>query len=503
MKNNCLTLLFLCFCFSLSAQLTYEKKIEFESKDGYSGEVIRDFGENGFMLMSDADKIVDNQQERKYDFYDSDMNLVNSKSIREEKKYRFSNAFNTDRHHFLFLESKTEYILYTIDVATQEISKVRGTLEKKLRLSTMIVVDDVAIFKARRKKEPAIFTINWSTGTSKLTPIKFSGVSNSKISFMGFQILKEAEEVLMFFRLYKDKTSNEINMIRLNNQGIKKDIFTLKESASKHYVSITASSVGEDTYVFTGTYSSKGSVTSEGLFFCEANKTKTKFIKFYNYTKIENFLSYLPKKTQDRIAKKKKKKSKKGKELKLNYLLAIHPVMNSKAGGYLLLAEAFYPTYRTETYTTYSNGKMTTQTRQVFDGYQYTHCTLASFNEKGEILWNKVFPLTPNFKPYYVARFVEITKNEGEELGLKFVSNMQIQSKSFDYDGTLLSDKSSETVKFQTDNENDKSLWTSTRFNYWYDKYFIAYGTQKIKNTEDKGVKRKRTIFFVTKIGYE
>lgn len=42
-----------------------------------------------------------------------------------------------------------------------------------------------------------------------------------------------------------------------------------------------------------------------------------------------------------------------------------------------------------------------------------------------------------------------------------------------------------------------------SNINHWYDNYFIAFGKQKIKNKEEKDAKKKRKVYFFTKLRYE
>ena len=54
-----------------------------------------------------------------------------------------------------------------------------------------------------------------------------------------------------------------------------------------------------------------------------------------------------------------------------------------------------------------------------------------------------------------------------------------------------------------TANENDKVKGTYSNISFWYDKYFLSYGVQCIKNKVDDDVKRKRTVLFLNKVSFE
>ena len=57
-----------------------------------------------------------------------------------------------------------------------------------------------------------------------------------------------------------------------------------------------------------------------------------------------------------------------------------------------------------------------------------------------------------------------------------------------------------ETVnKNKNDSVKDADLGESA---YWYDKHFIAWGYQKIKNKSGEAEKKKRKVFYVNKLAF-
>ena len=204
------------------------------------------------------------------------------------------------------------------------------------------------------------------------------------------------------------------------------------------------------------------------------------------------------------IEKKQKKKAKKGKEYSINFSIADHNIIE-KEDGYIFLGEAYYPTYRTESYTTTTtvNGVTTTQTRYrtVFDGYQYTHSVIAKFSKEGELVWDKTFEMWQAYKPYYVKRFISIAEENQSNISLVFASGGSIISKSFDTKtGAIEKDERSKPI--ETGLSEDQVKRSFSNIDYWYGNYFLAYGNQKIKNSKDASVKRKRKVFFFSKVKY-
>lgn len=505
---NKITLLLLIAFTSLTidAQISYDKRIEFELKDGYSNEKIIEFGKHGFIMSSRNEETTGKENEWKYEKYDSNLDLIGATSIFLNKKQYASQTFtNKERTHTLYKDKKGSFSLITLEASNLEVLEVKGFLPKKSWISDMLILGDYAFIKAATKRAPFLFAINWKNGQKKLIPIALENISSKKTSIMNFQVLEEANEIFVYVKAQIDKKRTELYVIRLNDDGESEEQFNLTAGIEENIINISASKVDDNSYIYTGTYSTISKGLSEGLFICKAQKDQLDFIKFYKYLELENFLSYLPKKSQEKIEKKKAKKKKRGKELKFNYSIAAHEIIPID-GGYLFLGEAYYPTYRTESYTTTStvNGvtSTTTHTRTVFDGYQYTHAILSKFDTEGNLLWDQIFEMRSTYKPFFVKRFISVAEKNKSSLKLVYASYNKITAKSFDFDGEVLQDFQSEAI--QPKFEGDVSKSSFSNIDFWFDNYFIAYGQQKIKNKSgNKKVKRKRKIYFISKIKFQ
>ena len=95
--------------------------------------------------------------------------------------------------------------------------------------------------------------------------------------------------------------------------------------------------------------------------------------------------------------KEKERKEDNDKEFSIDYLMASHEiaVMNDQ---YIYLGKHITLLIALETYTTTVNGQTVTRTRTVFDGNQYTHATIAAFDDEGELIWDRTFEMWPSYK---------------------------------------------------------------------------------------------------------
>ncbi len=499
----CSVLLIIFLSTQAYGQVNSQKRIEFDSKDGFSDEEIHVFGSKGFIMSSRSDEKQDGMSKWNYELYNTNLQSVKTKTIKIDSKFSPNKTFRNGEGLFVFyLENKYNFNLVSIQAEELEIKQANGILPNKTYVNDMVVLGDYAILNTSIKKKPFLISINRKTGKTNLIPIEIGDYSAKKTIVQRMQVLEKSGEILVYVNVIVKKSKDEIFVVQMNDKGKKTGMFHFTKGISENIIDISGSSVGEGSYVFTGTYS-RSTTSSEGIFFSRVDNNEVDFINFVKFLDMKNFLSYLPKREQDKIEKKIKKKEKKGKEVTLSYRIADHAVIPS-GDDFLFLGEAFYPTYRQESYTTTStvNGVSTTTTqyRTVFDGYQYTHAVLAKFNAQGELLWDQTFAMWPSYKPYFVKRFISLTEQSEDDIKMVFASYNRIVSKTISLDGVVIQENKSDEI--ETGYSGDKAKYSYSNIDYWYDQFFIAHGNQVIKNKEDKSVKRKRRVFFISKIEY-
>ncbi len=484
------------------AQVETVKRIEFDLKDDYYGESIYEFGEDGFIILANT-KASNGEVNWKFDKYDNELEFVKSLELSLPKEYYKDETFRDDNNLYLLFKSrKGDYRVVRYSIKTDEFDEIDGSIERKAYIRDMAVYNDHAYFTASKRGLPHLLTVDLKTGVQDYRPIEIEGISSRKLSIDNMQILEESNEVFLMVEATISKRQNRMYVIRMNDKGQIKDQYNFSENADYRINSLTASSLGGEDYVFSGTYSSKASSASNGMYFALVSKGKVTSINYYDFLDLDNFLNYLPQRKQEKIEKKKSKKADRGKEYTISYWLATHNIIKVD-DGYLFLAEAYYPTYRTEarTTTTFVNGVATTTTTyvQVFDGYQYTHAFFAKFNFKGEKVWDQSFEMWMAYKPFYVKRFINIAEQTQDAIKLVFATYNKIASKSFSFDGQVISDEMSDEI--ETGSDTDKTKRSFSNISFWYSNYFLAYGSQTIKN-KDGDEKRKRTVYFVNKIKF-
>jgi len=469
---------------------TSELRIELDLKDDYQNEMVFPLGENGFLLQSYEIKSSGGKVGCRNDFYSTDLKLIKSETVPVKERVLYANSYDKDGVNYTMIRNRRDYFaIITSDAKTQECRKTEGKLADIGELTNMKVYNGSAIFSCAGKKENSVLIVELNSGKTKYVPVKVGDFRSKMLSILDFQVFDD--EIMVFINAITDKNKEDLYIAIFDMGGRQKEIFNVTKNVKEKLITVAATKI-QNRYVITGTFSKTRSVRSQGVFIGEVENKKLNFIKFYNFLELKNFTSYLSQKQQDKIERKKNSKAQKGEELLMNYRIVTHPIIESE-DGYIFLGEAFYPTYHTYTTTV---GKAT-QVHTVFDGFQYTHATLAKFDRAGKLLWDNTFPMWSTSKPFMVVKFISFRQGE-ETTELTYSERNTIWYKVFDVvNGEIVKDNSKEII--DTFLQGDKVKRSFSNIEYWHDNNFIAYGFQTISNKE---VKRNRRVFFINKISF-
>ena len=486
-------LTFLLISFTSLSQISFDTRKEIDVKESAVSKVIP-VGSNGVVTYGIRNEkgpdIIEITQ------YNSDLEVEKETELTNEfRGYSLNTLKTEDNNHIFFLKyfkSKLNVIHYNTESNNAKESVF--SVPDKFIPSTGVLVDGKFVFSGRVGKKPAILFMDPYSGEGNVVLLPGKSKKRTIESFTPDNI---DENLVVFYLDYEGK-QRIMNMVVYSSTGQEKSQIILDNDPKYGIVDGEITWINDDDFILAGTYSLSRGSTANGIYFSKWEGGKQQFITYHSFTDFENFLSYLPKKQQAKIEKKMKRKQNRGKEDVLRCYVAVHPV-KMMGENYFFLGEVYYPTYRTETYTTFVNGVATTQTRQVFDGYQYSHAVAMGVDESGNRLYDHCFEMYLSHKPFSVVKNIRMTI-QGEEARLLFSTGSSLKAcfivgdkiESKDY-GSLI-----------PEDENEKVKWTGfTNAVYWYENFYIIHGTQKIKNDEKERGERRRVVFFMQKISYQ
>lgn len=507
MKRTVLLLFSFSWIFLAFSQVEYEQRLEIELKDGFQSESILPLGENGFLMRSVSEKKENLEKEWRYEFFDAELQSQGSQSLKLHKKFNIRDSYTFAHiNHSLFFNRRTgAYTLLSLNAKNNQRELVEWKLGRKHVVKDMKILGEYAFMHVQARKKAYVYVREWRGKQARFVPVQIADVPQKRIKIEHLQLIEERQEVFVYIQAQINKKTAETWLLKLDEEGNKKSLIKLSESSGRMLKGVSASISEEGGIIFTGTYARKYGSESEGLFLASYTEEKEAFIRFYKFEELDNFFNYLSQKKQAKLERKRKRKEARGKELKALYRIASHEIRELE-DGYLFLGEAYYPTYRIECETTTvtcpdGTSQTITTTVEEFDGFQYTHAVLAKFDFEGNLRWDRTFKMWPSAKPFKVIHFINVDESNDEAINMVFASNHEIISKSILYEnGYEVRDKHRE--KIVTAYDGDQTKRSHSSLNYWYDNFYLAFGTQKIKNKVDPEVQRKRRVFFISKVAY-
>lgn len=476
------------------------KRIEIEHDASVTVLSCNPIGDKGLILIT---KEKDKQQSAEKDYkiltftkYDTLLNKGKSVDVTcLDKMYGGEITENGIIYWMNNVKKKNKYEVLLFDGEKMQSKVISGELEAKTYTIHEKLVGDYLYCYGSQGDTPIVLIINTKTGDKNL--VTLSVTNKKKARLISFEPDEKGEEVHAFIK-DKEESGYMIKFFTFRDGKLDKKYVFANEENGKFIESLYASKMDDGTYIISGTYSDKERGTSTiGIFLKKIDNGKTVFSTYTNYLDITNFTSYMSKHKQEKVEKKKEKKAQKDKEYTIKYNMLPYRVIEEN-NNYLLVGEAYYPTYVMKPYTEMvptGNGGMTTKTTWTmeFDGYAFSHYFLINFNKEGVIEWSNAAPLSvmKTWFPYF--RHLSISKDT-KSLDITYPSFGLLNHISYGYNGEELK---KEDIPYVGEEQKLKRYY-SLQSQFWYRNNFVSSGLLKIK--DDDG---KRKIYSINKITFK
>ena len=226
------------------------------------------------------------------------------------------------------------------------------------------------------------------------------------------------------------------------------------------------------------------------------NEASSKIYLFKNMRGMEKALSgedMLRVKEDDRQRKKKNDPTKK----EISFLLSVPQLCRFGALN-VFSAEAFRPSYHTETRMEYGFYGMMPQTYTIFDGFENLSTIILAFDDDGELKWNAYSKFDPVLS--YNLASVSFVYPIHDELVVAQASDNTINYEVFSPVGHKL--LSNEKTRIKLKNSSDRLEYEDfSRMSSWYGNRFLISGSQTLLNSSMK--KGRREVVFLQKVQFE
>ncbi len=502
------------------------KRIEIPSRLSDQTYQVITLGEEGVMLLSKTGRTEFNITK-----FDADLQQTWSMNGELDENQSFVDYYRDGREVYLLFSKYNSdlYQILKVSIGIGMIQKLFFENIKRFEISEFKVHNEIAYLAGMVKDEPVLMSVN----LNKMQPRILAGglKGTASISSLDFD---DVNDLLVVSYSVKKGRSSYVVVKRINHNG--KIVEQLGVEPEEDFGLLTGKlfPLNDGTQLMIGNYGYKGYQSngvpmSQGLYISKVDGETPEYLKMHSFTDFKNFFKFMTEKQQERIEKKIMRKKGQGDDLKLNYRVLVHDIIQ-KDNQYILVAEVFYPEFRTNNnygspfygsgfgspfsygynsfnafrysryyglnswawnpwmYSSYNSNS------QIFDGFRYTHAVVAGFDQKGNMLWDNSFSFD-NVKSMDLKEKVKINI-QNEDITLVYSNKGKLASKIVR--GTQVVE-GTKIVDIDTQRDGDKIRDTETDdIEYWHQNYYLAWGYQKITNRNDGS----RRVFYLNKIAF-
>jgi hypothetical protein len=133
----------------------------------------------------------------------------------------------------------------------------------------------------------------------------------------------------------------------------------------------------------------------------------------------------------------------------------------------------------------------------VFGGYDYYDIILVGLSEEGDMIWNNDFAIN-DLRTYKLDRQSVVFK-DNEYISVAYVNNGKIILQTIEGPVDVGTSQTDIESKYNRDRVSEDNF---NHILHWYDKYFLIYGYQKLKNRALDN-QNSRSAFYVNKVAFQ
>ena len=533
-KTVCILLLSLCV-FAVQAQNS--RRVEIESKSKAENMHIVPVESEGVVLFSEVEK-------GKYAFtrYNTDLKQDWSIDCRVNPALDLTRYIYRDKAiYLLFSRFKTPvYQVVKLNVRAGFAAKYEFNSLDKLDIIDFDAIGNNIFLAGKTRNEPVLIRINLLERQTKVLPSAFrvrtdiQSIEADSIHNVinAVFVTSKGKEKKVFVKTYSPEGEMLTNVALSADKKIRYDLLTGKVSNLNEAEQLVIGTYGTQGPVYSraSTYNfrgwGQGSVYtgtadySQGLYITKLEGGKAVFNRYYSFTEFKNFFNFMKTREQERMVAKIQRQKEKGRDLKLQYRLLVHDIIQ-RNGQYVMVAEVYYPEYRNNNWNApgmmmggfgmggfgmggfgfgnpWNNG-FNSQYRNypVFDGYVYTHAVIAGFDLQGNLLWDNSFEIN-DVKTFVLKEKVKVNF-EGEQINLAYNQGGKLKTKVIRGSEVVEGKESVELANYEGDKVK-KSFTDDVE--YWYGNHFLAWGYQRIRNDENAQTRGRREVFYFEKVDF-
>lgn len=479
-------LTFLLISITSFAQLEQTKRLEFEFSNNSEEEYqVIPLSEKGLVVSYSKMEYSKRNYIINYQKYDTTFNKIWETSFRPEEQFEFVKAYHNDGFLFALFKKVGESKIGVLRIDFDSGDKIynEGDMLTNMDVEQFVVLRSKAIITGTYNDRPVAVLFSFFDKTSKVLP-------ELHANFFDINEIDVNEQTENIYIMLKNQRHCEYILKTYNYDG---KLIKATQIGDRQQTPVSGKilTLNDKEAILTGSYADGCSQLSKGIYIQHLDQKEPQFIKFED---LNNFFKFMSPKREEKMKQRIKNRKQQGKELKLRYRLNLHDIEQTP-DGWILIAEVFYPEYKSPSSTAFSTLRAYRVGNEVYNNFRFTHTVICSFDKSGKLIWDNS---------------VSLDELESSELSEKVQISMVDNTFLLAYpDENMIKTavmKQGENVKvlerFDLKPSNDAESISDTKtsnLSAWYGHSFIAYGDQTVRKSGAVGSKE---VFYINKLTY-
>ena len=525
--------------FILQGNAQTNKRVEFPQESNQVETFTIPIGNKGVILLSQLNKQAFNLSKFSTNL---EQEWSSNATIESNQDY-VTHSYDGDDLYLLFSRFKSNsYVIFRVNTEKGKVDKYQIISVDRIEISNFKALNASLFIAGMVNSQPVILYTNLNEKKTRILPAIVKG----QAEIQSMDLDTTYQQINVTYSVGKKAKDYQLILKSFDEDGNQVSQVLMKPNDEYAMMNAKSAQINDSLQVVVGTYGHKNTIgsskgpSSQGLYFQSFIDGELSNSSYTSFTKFSNFFNFLSPKQIERQAKKIKDKEEKGEDLRLDYRLLMHDIIR-KGDHYIIVAEAFYPDYKYANFGPYGGGYfpgMTTMSgfyspwsmmynpyrwgygnyglyspfssyyspwgyrgynyygnQQQFDGWVYTHAVIAELDAQGNLLWDHCISLQDLKEPKLIQKLK--TSVQDDQIILSYSKDNQIISKIIRDHGAT---ETENTLDIETNLEGDRVKKSAdSDLTYWYNTYFLAYGTQNIVNQTEG----KRQVFYLNKIQFK
>ncbi|WP_247236221.1 hypothetical protein [Telluribacter sp. SYSU D00476] len=476
------------------AQLEQAQRLEIPTSTALNEQhEVFSLGEAGALVVIRRNEYSHTRNEQwLFSKYDTDLKPLWAREYSLDYRYVPVMAYQSEHFaYWLFGEPDTDHYLFLkLDLNSGDIDLHRGKLLANVDVHQFKVLGSKALIAGYYRSRPVVLVHSFFDHTTRVLP----GLYERNMEINNVDINEQDGLINVITYAYR-KRNCHFTIHTFNYDGKLLKSTTLSDERNS-LISGQIVPLNEDNSYLIGNYSVGCTPFSQGLYITHVRNNEPEQPQFIEFSDLQNFFNYMKPKRKQRTLDRLDKRKSMGKENRFRYRLLVHNLIQTE-DEIVLVAEVYYPNYKSSS-PAMSSG-FNRQYSQTLDGYRYTHAIVCGFDRNGRYKWDNSFAIK-NLISYELQEMVQLTRVD-DYFVLAYPQDGSIHTEVIRGDKVVVE---SEKFDLEPSSQSEKVLYSdNANLAAWYDKYFMAYGIQKLSSERATTTTAQREVFYINKLAYK